>query len=201
MLLPYLLRQAPPITIAYLYFFYFASASWENLRGYYAGFPLNDYCLHVRDPSSCVEHKVKCLAWRRIFLNLFLNTNYPNNGLTQPFLLLYIVKFTHRMYLGLSSPESNKLYIFVRESLYENVKNFQTQTLFETFGFLPKISPITLLRLSLLYHFHPEATTVKISVKLNSSLNILLITLNWKILGFSLSVLFLIIPCLQLNSM
>ncbi|MPC29843.1 Synaptotagmin-1 [Portunus trituberculatus] len=33
----------------------FASASWGGLRRYYANFPWNDYCFHVRDPSLCAE--------------------------------------------------------------------------------------------------------------------------------------------------
>ncbi|MPC37015.1 hypothetical protein E2C01_030488 [Portunus trituberculatus] len=33
----------------------FASASWGHQRRYYADFPWNDYCFHVRDPSLCAE--------------------------------------------------------------------------------------------------------------------------------------------------
>ncbi|MPC63990.1 hypothetical protein E2C01_058099 [Portunus trituberculatus] len=34
---------------------HFASASWGDLRSYYAAFPWNDYCFHVRDPSLYAE--------------------------------------------------------------------------------------------------------------------------------------------------
>ncbi|MPC51014.1 Dolichyl-phosphate beta-glucosyltransferase [Portunus trituberculatus] len=33
----------------------FASASWEDLRRYYADFPWNEYCFRVRDQSLCFE--------------------------------------------------------------------------------------------------------------------------------------------------
>ncbi|MPC44390.1 hypothetical protein E2C01_038063 [Portunus trituberculatus] len=35
---------------------HFAYASWGDLKRYYADFPWNDYCFHLRDPSLCVEH-------------------------------------------------------------------------------------------------------------------------------------------------
>ncbi|MPC39406.1 hypothetical protein E2C01_032941 [Portunus trituberculatus] len=34
---------------------HFASASWGDLRKYYADFPWNDYCFCARDPSLCAE--------------------------------------------------------------------------------------------------------------------------------------------------
>ncbi|MPC69598.1 hypothetical protein E2C01_063828 [Portunus trituberculatus] len=33
----------------------FASASWGDLRRYYADFPWNDFCFRVRDPSLCTQ--------------------------------------------------------------------------------------------------------------------------------------------------
>ncbi|MPC08430.1 hypothetical protein E2C01_001017 [Portunus trituberculatus] len=40
----------------------FASASWRDLRKYYADFPWNDYCFCVRDPSHCAECITECRA-------------------------------------------------------------------------------------------------------------------------------------------
>ena len=34
---------------------HFASASWGDLRRYYADFPWNDYCFRDRDPCLCAE--------------------------------------------------------------------------------------------------------------------------------------------------
>ncbi|MPC38946.1 hypothetical protein E2C01_032464 [Portunus trituberculatus] len=44
--------QAPPKR---KYLWRFTSARWWNLRRYYADFPWNDYCSHVRHPSLSVE--------------------------------------------------------------------------------------------------------------------------------------------------
>ncbi|MPC85884.1 hypothetical protein E2C01_080683 [Portunus trituberculatus] len=37
------------------YLWRFASASWGDLKRYYADFPWNDYCFRVRDSSLCAE--------------------------------------------------------------------------------------------------------------------------------------------------
>ena len=36
-------------------FWHFNSASWDDLRGYYADFPWNDYCFRGRDASLCAD--------------------------------------------------------------------------------------------------------------------------------------------------
>ncbi len=36
-------------------FWHFASVRWDDLKMYYSGFPWNDYCFQVRDPSVCAQ--------------------------------------------------------------------------------------------------------------------------------------------------
>ncbi|MPC73603.1 hypothetical protein E2C01_067938 [Portunus trituberculatus] len=53
----------------------FASASWGDLRWYYADLPWNDYRFRVRDPSLCVERITEVIVsdfWR-------LSKNISNN--------------------------------------------------------------------------------------------------------------------------
>ena len=69
---------------------HFASATWGDLRRYYADFPWNDYCFHDRDSSLCAERITE--AWRRTFLTLFLDLNLPNPGLTQLAIVLSMIE-------------------------------------------------------------------------------------------------------------
>ncbi|MPC37667.1 hypothetical protein E2C01_031154 [Portunus trituberculatus] len=62
----------------------FPSASWGDLRRYYADFPWNDYCLYVRDPSlfaECItEEIIKTSIWGSLQHHLIDNQLWNRVG-------------------------------------------------------------------------------------------------------------------------
>ncbi|MPC76758.1 hypothetical protein E2C01_071187 [Portunus trituberculatus] len=73
----------------------FASASLGNLRRYYADFPWNDFCFRVRDPSLCAERITEVIvSGMEAYIPHSLSQPKPCKPwfLTQPFLVLYMIK-------------------------------------------------------------------------------------------------------------
>ena len=72
---------------------HFASASWADLRRYYADFPWNDYCFRDRDPSLCAERKTEVIVsgMEAYIPHSFSRPKLPNPGLKQLALELSVI--------------------------------------------------------------------------------------------------------------
>ena len=90
----------------------FASASWGDLRRYYADFPGNGYCFRVRDPSLCTEHITEVIVsgMEAYFPQSFSWTKpsklWFNTACSR---VIYDREVAQKRYLSLPSPESHAL--------------------------------------------------------------------------------------------
>ena len=108
----------------------FSSASWEDLRRYYADFPYNDYCFRVRDPSLCAERIIEVIVSG---MEVYIPHSFSRPKPSKPWSItacsrdIHDREMAHKRYLSLPSPESQTLYISARnhaKSVLQLAKNF-----------------------------------------------------------------------------
>ncbi|XP_063864361.1 uncharacterized protein LOC135102784 isoform X1 [Scylla paramamosain] len=95
-------------------FWHFASASWGDLRRYFADFPWNDYCFCVRDPSLLAERITELIVSG---MEAYISRSFSRPKPSKPwfntacFHAIHDREVAHKKYLSLPSPESHALYI------------------------------------------------------------------------------------------
>ena len=96
---------------------HFASASWGDLRRYYANFPWNDYCFRDRDPSLCAERITEVIVSG---MEAYIPHSFSQPKPSKPWFntacsrAIHDREVAHKRYLSLPSPESHALYISAR---------------------------------------------------------------------------------------
>ena len=108
---------------------HFASASWGDLRRYYADFPWNDYCFRDRDPSLCAERITEVIVSG---MEAYIPHSFSRPKPSKPWFntacsrAIHDREVAHKRYLSLPSPESHALYISARnhaKSVLQLAKN------------------------------------------------------------------------------
>ncbi|MPC80046.1 hypothetical protein E2C01_074610 [Portunus trituberculatus] len=93
------------------YLWRFASASWGNLRRYYADFPWNDYCFCIRNPSLCAERITEVIvSGIKAYIPHYFSQPKPFKPCIACSRAIRDREVAHKRYLSLPSP-SHTLYI------------------------------------------------------------------------------------------
>ena len=187
-------------------FWHFNYAKWEDLRQYYSDFPWDDFCFHVRDPSLCAERITEIIISG---MELYIPHTFFNTKAKKPWFnsacsrAVKDREAAHIRYRSHPSAETYALYTFARyhiKSILQLTKNSfinrKCQNLSNSNssrGFFHLANNIsnnfTSSSFSSLFWTRWSHSCLFFSLKLSSSLKLLLPTLFWMILGIFLLLL------------